>query len=98
MSVFWPDKVARQIARLFADDPDGWSGGTYEVTHAPSGTVIWIANAAYALEVRIKGAARLYGFFFPIGNASQLWIWWAFKRWQQTAALRALLKAKGASA
>lgn len=96
MTIFWPDKPARAIARLFRDDPDGWKGGPHYATHKASGLRVWIASAAFHLEVESAELGKLYGFFFPWGNASQLWIWWAYRRWRDGRfQLAALSRATG---
>ena len=90
MSILWPDKNARAIARLFRDDPEGWKCDEFYARHRRAGIEIWAANGSFALSVKTDHGPTLYGLFFPIGTASQIHIWNAFKRWRHSAIARRL--------
>lgn len=98
MSFFRPDAPARAIVNLFTDDAAGWTADGFNARHK-SGITVWIANEAYGLTVTIPGHGTTYGFTFPWGNASQIAIYRAFRRWQRSSASSAITAAlKGGAA
>lgn len=79
--MLWPDAPSRRIAKLFRDDPSGWTCNGYRASHKKTGLEIWIANSSFGIEM-IAPFSR-YGFFFPVGTASQILIWAAYKKWSR---------------
>jgi hypothetical protein len=46
----------RIIEALLEERPDEWTNDHYYLTNSRAGVTLWIANAAYGLDVRIDGA------------------------------------------
>lgn len=88
MSIFWPDRLSKDIAADLKANPSDWKEDGAWILNDRRGCQVWIANASYALEVKFYGGPTRYGFFFPIGTASQIWIWWAYKKWRDDRAPR----------
>lgn len=90
-----PSEAAQHIARLFAEDPEGWEAGEYRAIHKKSGIDVWIANRDYALHASLKGGLQCVPSPQRGGcRTSSKHIWRAFVAWRDQAALRAIRSAR----